>query len=285
MNILVIAILSIIGFGALYSSRRKAEEVLLDLKEDESALEKKEGRDPELEKVGITDKAEQKRFRRTLKLLPFIIPGFLLIGRAAFGFESLEGALILAVLGFAVGVLIRGRLIQRAGTKFKERIEFYLPLAMERIVMSVEAGLDLVPALKGLVELEEQVGDKRDPTTFLFRRVIDLTESGVRFDQSLEEVSVQAEGTSLRHAFVHLGLAYKEGGEIITPLRELSDSAQLQFQENIEERIAKLPVKATMPLLVMFLGLMICFLTPPAIQIVGVAREANQGMSGAGSFK
>ena len=285
MNILVLTVLAVLGFGALYSSRRRAEEVLLDLREDEAAIEKKEGRDPELEKVGITDRAQQRRFRRTLKLLPFIIPGFLLLCRAILGFDSLEGALILAVLGFAFGVLIRGRLIQRAGTKFKERIEFYLPLAMERIVMSVEAGLDLVPALKGLVELEEQVGDKRDPTTFLFRRVIDLTESGVRFDQSLEEVSAQAEGTSLRHAFVHLGLAYKEGGEIITPLRELSDSAQLQFQENIEERIAKLPVKATMPLLVMFLGLMICFLTPPAIQIVGVAREANQGMSGAGSFK
>jgi pilus assembly protein TadC len=285
MNWLVLLILVGIGLWSIYSSRRKAEEVLLDLRDEDSALEKRQGRDLELEKLGIVDKGQQKRFRFILKFLPIGLPIFLVLFRALFGFESFEGALILAVLGFAVGVLARGRLLEHAGRKFKERIEFYLPLAMERIVMSVEAGLDLVPALKGLVELEERVGDKRDPTTFLFRKVVDLTESGVRFDQSLDEVSSQVEGTSLRHAFVHLGLAYKEGGEIITPLRELSDSAQLQFQENIEERIAKLPVKATMPLLVMFLGLMICFLTPPAIQIVGVAREANQGISGAGSFK
>jgi pilus assembly protein TadC len=285
MNWLVLLILVGIGLWSIYSSRRKAEEVLLDLRDEDSALEKPQGRDLELEKLGIVDKGQQKRFRFILKFLPIGLPIFLVLFRALFGFESFEGALILAVLGFAVGVLARGRLLEHAGRKFKERIEFYLPLAMERIVMSVEAGLDLVPALKGLVELEERVGDKRDPTTFLFRKVVDLTESGVRFDQSLDEVSSQVEGTSLRHAFVHLGLAYKEGGEIITPLRELSDSAQLQFQENIEERIAKLPVKATMPLLVMFLGLMICFLTPPAIQIVGVAREANQGISGAGSFK
>lgn len=285
MNWIVLLVLAGIGLWSIYSSRRKAEEVLLDLKDEESALEKRERRDLELERLGIVDKRQQKRLRFILKFLPICLPIFLVLFRALLGFESFEGALILAVLGFAVGVLARGRLLENASRKFKERIEFYLPLAMERIVMSVEAGLDLVPALKGLVELEEKVGDKRDPTTFLFRKVVDLTESGVRFDQSLDEVSSQVEGTSLRHAFVHLGLAYKEGGEIITPLRELSDSAQLQFQENIEERIAKLPVKATMPLLVMFLGLMICFLTPPAIQIVGVAREANQGMSGAGSFK
>lgn len=284
MNLIIILILGLVGIVSLFSSRRKAEEVMQDLKHDEVATERREGRDSELEKVGITDRDSQRKFRRTLKVLPFVVPVLFLSIRALLGFDSLDGAILTGIMGFAVGILIRARLINRAKKVFNERIEFYLPLAMERIVMSVEAGLDLVPALKGLVELEEQVGDKKDPTTFLFRKVIDLSESGVRFDQSLEEVSAQVEGTSLRHAFVHLGLAYKEGGEIITPLRELSDSAQLQFQENVEERIAKLPVKATMPLLVMFLGLMICFLTPPAIQIIGVAKEANHGMQGAGSF-
>ena len=71
---------------------------------------------------------------------------------------------------------------------------------------------------------------------------------------------------------MHLGLAYKQGGEVVRPLKELSDATQTHYQESVEEEIARLPVRAVLPLLLTFTGLIICFLTVPVVQ-VGASLE------------
>jgi hypothetical protein len=76
---------------------------------------------------------------------------------------------------------------------------------------------------------------------------------------------------------VHLSLAHKEGGELIRPLRELSDATQLSYQERVEEEIAKLPVKAVLPLVITFTGLIICFLTVPLVQVSSLTQKVSQG--------
>jgi hypothetical protein len=72
---------------------------------------------------------------------------------------------------------------------------------------------------------------------------------------------------AVRHCFIHLAVAHEEGGELVMPLKELSDSTQLYYQETVDEEIAKLPVKATMPLLLTFAGLILLFLTSPLVQV------------------
>jgi hypothetical protein len=76
----------------------------------------------------------------------------------------------------------------------------------------------------------------------------------------------------VKHALAHLALAYKQGGEVVRPLKELSDATQTQYQESVEEEIAKLPVRAVLPLMLTFTGLIICFLTVPVVQ-VGASLE------------
>jgi hypothetical protein len=85
---------------------------------------------------------------------------------------------------------------------------------------------------------------------------------------------MQVECSALRHAFIHLAVAYSEGGELVMPLRELSDSTQLYYQESIEEEIAKMPVKVTLPLLCTFAGLIIFFLTTPLVQVLEMTSRA-----------
>lgn len=284
INLLLICVLTMLGWLFVIKPRRSAETVLHDLKtlsSNDLSFEENQSKyliDVELERLGISDLRKQKSLRLRINLLPFVLPSAILILRALLGYNSIEGGMMVALFGFSVGVFISRKIQTNLKKSYYKRIEFYLPIAMERIVMAVESGLDLIPALKALIQLEKQVGDPNDPTTGLFKQVIELSEAGMRFEQALEEVGKQVEGSSLRHAFVHLALAHKEGGEIISPLRELSDATQMQFQEQVEEHIAKLPVKATVPLLVMFIGLLICFLTPPAIQVMSVTGEMGKGI-------
>lgn len=150
----------------------------------------------------------------------------------------------------------------------KLAFEYYLPLVMERLVMTVEAGLDVVAGIKVLTEQNSQ-----DPVTESLHQVLKNTEAGLNFSESLREVAVQCPSASVKHAFIHLALAYEQGGELVMPLRELSNATQLQYQENIEEQIAKLPVKATMPLVVIFAGLILFFVTAPVIQVISITSK------------
>ena len=152
--------------------------------------------------------------------------------------------------------------------------------------MAVQSGLDIISGIKAVLELDrldlqKHSGGNRkvevNPVADLLSTVIDRTEGGLGFAQSLRDVAKKVESTGLKHSFIHLALAHQEGGELAVPLRELSDATQLYYQETIEEEIAKLPVKATMPLLLTFAGLIICFITSPMIQILQMTTKAMPG--------
>jgi archaellum biogenesis protein FlaJ (TadC family) len=168
---------------------------------------------------------------------------------------------VYAVLGVVLGDLVTKGHGKRKEKTLTRRLEFALPMAMERVVMAVGSGLDILPALS-------EVGRKStDPVSEIFRRIVSLSEGGMRVEHALQIVADGSPSSSVKHALVHLGLAYKQGGEVIRPLKELSDATQTHYQEVVEEEIAKLPVKAVLPLIITFTGLIICFLTVPIVQV------------------
>lgn len=187
------------------------------------------------------------------------------------------------VLSTGGGLLIHRLLLKSRKHTFIREIEFMLPVVMERLVMGAEAGLDVIASIKKTTELERLAlrstsngpKGKVDPVTLLLERVYKLSEAGIPLDKALSEISNQVESAALRHAFIHLGEAYSKGGEIVLPLRELSDSTQQYFQETVEEEIAKLPVKATMPLVCTFTGLLIIFVTTPLMQVMKITSEVT----------
>jgi Flp pilus assembly protein TadB len=172
---------------------------------------------------------------------------------------------------FAMGALageMALRVRQESALKRRlRRTEFHLPNVMERVVMAVSAGLDVVPAL------QEASRSSDDPVSDIMREVVQLAEGGMPVSDALSAASEKTASISLKHALVHLGIAHQQGGEIVRPLKELSDATQTHFQEVVEEQIAKLPVQAVMPLVVTFAGLIICFLTIPLMQVGSITRR------------
>lgn len=166
-----------------------------------------------------------------------------------------------ATLGAVLGDLLTKGQDKRREKRLARRLEFALPMAMERVVMAVGSGLDILPALS------EVARKGTDPVSELFRRIVSLSEGGMRVEHALQIVADGSPSSAVKHALAHLGLAYKQGGEVIRPLRELSDATQTRYQEGVEEEIAKLPVTAVLPLIITFTGLIICFLTVPIVQV------------------
>jgi len=174
---------------------------------------------------------------------------------------------VAALLGALAGRLYKTRSRELAVKREIRKMEFYLPAVMERIVMAVSSGLDIVPALR------EASRGGIDPVSGLLERIVKLSEAGTPVDAAFESVAMSASSVPVRHALTHLALAHRQGGEIVRPLKELSDATQTAYQESVEEMIAKLPVKAVLPLVLTFTGLIICFLTVPLMQVGAIATK------------
>jgi Flp pilus assembly protein TadB len=174
-----------------------------------------------------------------------------------------------ALLGGIAGELWYRRDKERKAARKLKSMELNLPMTMERIVMAVGSGLDIVPALR------EASSRADDSVSALLAEVVDLAEAGLPVAASLRSVSQGVPCPAVKHCFVHLALAYQQGGELVRPLKELSDATQAYYQESVEEEIAKLPVKAVLPLVLTFAGLIVCFLTVPLIQVGSLTSKVS----------
>ena len=238
---------------------------------------------------GFFSREERMRWRVFERVIPFL--GASLGGSSGIFLGSLKISLCWGLLGGAFGFLVVRRMRERKKRHLIKNIEFYLPIVMERLVMAVQAGLDIVPAVARITKVDQSVerldkeqadggrmGEAPDPVTRLLGYAHALTEAGLSFEKALTLVAERIESTVLRHALLHLGNAHREGGGLVTPLRELSEATQLYYQESIEEEIAKMPVKATMPLLFTFAGLLLFFLAAPLTQILSFLSRARPSL-------
>jgi hypothetical protein len=192
--------------------------------------------------------------------------GIMLGLQLAFVNSSPLGILVALCGGAFGGELYRSRSSDNRAKRRVKRMEFYLPTVMERIVMGVGTGLDIIPALR------EAAAKSNDPVSELLRWIVSLSEAGVPVEAAIEAASKRAGCTSVKHALIHVGLAHRQGGEIVRPLKELSDATQLAYQELVEEQISRLPVKAVLPLVITFAGLIVCFLTVPLMQVSSLTK-------------
>ncbi len=301
---LILSILLLVGIKlSVTAGKRSPYDVLLDLRDEkldindpilnerESKTQKRKKSElktknisgfifnDELARAGLIEPKERRKFEIILSLSP-------LVGGALFLIPSLIGSVkttgttfFMVSLGLGAGLIFRKYLLKSRKDRYIHSLTFFLPMVMERIVMAVQAGLDILPAINTVLSAntDKDIKKKDDPVTALLKIASKLTESGLSFERALKELATVIDSSAVRHAFLHLAVAQKEGGVLIMPLRELSDSTQLYYQESIEGEIAEMPVKATMPLLCTFAGLLVCFLTPPFLQILNILTENMPG--------
>lgn len=276
-----IALLLFTGLVLLYWYRQRERSIAGEVLESiaDTGSDQKSGKAGDVSLI-LAEVGNKKKSEELSLTLPLGMPlAVVLTARFIYG-AAFEAVLMLGLLSLSVGYLLEKARARRAVQLRRKEMEFFLPIVMERLVMAVQSGLDIIPALKAIISLDSSSEDSEtrlDPVTSLLSCVVQLTEAGLGFERSLREVAEKVDCLSVRHACIHLAIAQKEGGELILPLRELSDATQLSYQESIEEEIAAMPIRATVPLLCTFAGLIIFFITSPLIQILNMTvRVAPQ---------
>lgn len=273
--LLLLLLITVIGAGLTYRSMRLQRSLhIIDTLEFESR--KNDSWQSEQNWAAASASPHRaKSLAPTLALLTATSGStFVLVG--LFGL-SIQRAIVTLLAVGSISYLLYRRHLRQKEVRLRRQISAVLPSVVERIVMGVHAGLDVIPAIERVVALgvkeSATLGVALDPVTTMLQSVMSRYYVGVSLEDSLEECVRKSDSIALRHAFVHLAIAHREGGELVAPLRELGDATQLFYQETIEEEINKLPVKATLPLVLTFAGLILCFLVTPIVQVLTITQR------------
>jgi type II secretory pathway component PulF len=187
-------------------------------------------------------------------------------------------------------VPLRVKKLSTSQAKKEEReILQSLPLVMEQLLLAVQAGHDIVSALRVVLNSAGLLGGahttqysraKKSPAALQHNKALEkllevhlAVEQGRGFEESLHELAKSTRSIPFRHALLHMIVCHREGGELVGPLHELSDACQLCYEEEVEERIAKLPVRATPALICSFAGLLLCAMALPLSKLLDSASS------------
>ena len=149
----------------------------------------------------------------------------------------------------------------------EREVMFQMPIFLESLILLVESGLGILPALERVVPGKQQTR-KISPVTRLFQLVYQLSASGMPFTQALETVAEVTPQRIVRHVLLHLDISGTEGGELVPSLRNLSDHAHMEWKLSVEQRVRRLENLVVFPVFASVLGLMFLTAAVPVVPLL-----------------
>ena len=253
----------------LQEEESPAEEI--DWREGASALKLLNDR---LGRAGFTGPAMRSAASKACAAA--LIGGGLAFGAIAF---SAYGTLIGTLGGICAGVycgLTAFLYFLRFKRKdFEREILFQMPIFLESLVLLVEAGLGILPAIEKVVASKPNSADP-NPVNSLFNLVYQFSAHGMPFQQSLETVAESTEHRIVRHVMLHLDISGNEGGELVPSLRNLSDHAHTEWRLSVEQRVKRLENLVVFPVFAAVIGLMCLTAAVPMVPILNLKDSLDK---------
>lgn len=288
---LFIATIALVGTGAVMRRRQpvRAWERLAQLTENEAdvgagdrgevwehyAGELKHLGD-RLGRAGFFSPAERQRAKRCA--VAVVAAGALLGGTMGaylqgFGVVATVGG---AAIGTYVGLLCWLLYLRYRAADFEREVLFQVPLVLESLILLVESGLGILPAIEQAVRNSEE-GRNPEPVKRVLRVVYELAASGLPLGQALERVGNEVSLGVLRHVLLHLDISGSEGGELVPSLRSLSDHAHTEWRLSVEQRVKRLENLVVFPVFASVIGLMLLTAAVPLVPMLKLKENITQG--------
>lgn len=260
---------------------RLAESELIENPESKQELEWSQG-ECAVERLG--DRLGRAGFidaksRRLVTYLPYaLVVGFAALSLMMSVGVAHKGKLIILVVGAAYLGFVTYHLFLRWRERHVQRsILFGLPIFLESVILVVESGVGLLPALSRVVKAKRI---RACIVTEIFRTIYQLTSAGIPFGRALEMVSEKVNNRTLQHVMLHLELSGVEGGELIPSLRSLSEHVHKEWQLSVEERVKRLENLVVFPVFISVIGLVLLTAAVPLTSVLGLRDKLQASRGG-----
>lgn len=178
-------------------------------------------------------------------------------------------------VGVYLGILVSLWYLKFRALEFSREVLFKLPLALESIILLVESGLGVLPALEKVISIGSS-HMRKDPVLRILWLVYQLSAHGMPFKKAASLVANSLDNRPLRHVLLHLDVGDSEGGEVIPSLRALSDHSHLEWKVSVETRVKKLENAVVFPVFASVLGLMALILAVPLVSLEEFSRKIEK---------
>jgi Flp pilus assembly protein TadB len=218
--------------------------------------------------------SERERRLATLVGIFSAASGFALGASAGAWYGGLLAAAAGAVAGCYVTLIALLYVLRAQRQEFERSVLFNLPLALESIILLVEAGLGLLPAIE---RVADTVGSSRpNPVERIFALIYRLSAHGMPLEDVLEKVADAVQLPSLRHVLLHIDVSSTQGGALVPALRSLSEYAHLEWKLSVEHRVSRLENLVVFPVFLSVLGLMVLTAAVPLVPVLEFMSTLKQ---------
>lgn len=186
------------------------------------------------------------------------------VGLQRFG---ISGAPIGFIGGAYLGSLLAFMFLRIQTAEFEREVLYRIPLFLEALMLLVESGLGLLPAIDKIVNAKTT--DSQDnPVLRFFRFVYDFSAHGMELGKALEIVGNASHIKPLRHVLLHLDVSASEGAGIVSSLRALSTQSHTEWKLSVEGRVRRLENLVVFPVFVSVIGLMLLTAAVPIVPVL-----------------
>jgi tight adherence protein C len=210
--------------------------------------------------AGLSWRSSSVGFFRLLSVVGSLLLGGLL-GVATGSWK----VLLIFLAGGVVLALVPDYVIRARADERQRKLEEHLPDILDRLKVTLEAGLGFDSALANVVH------GRSGPAYDEFKRVLQDLQLGVPRDEALQAMSNRTTVTDLRIVLAAVLQSGKYGLPLVDVLRIQTEELRDKRWQRAQERALKVPVKMIFPLILCIMPTFFIVLVGPSI--IGIARS------------
>ena len=165
--------------------------------------------------------------------------------------------------------------LRRSELEFQRNLIYSIPIALENLILLVEAGLGLIPAIGAMIENGTSLA-----VNHYFRSIFDACHSGIPVVDSFKSVAHASNSPALRAMCIHLELAATDGTELGPALRSLRAHFAREWKLSVEERIKRLENLVIFPVFLSVIGMMLLLAAVPLVPVFELRETLRQSAQG-----
>lgn len=229
----------------------------------------------DLIRAGVRAPQALQVFYAIKTLLAVILPILVFFGARFFPEMQTQSVMMYAMMGAGVGLLAPNYILHRKVESRMRQLRHGFPDALDLLVVCVESGLGLGPALQ---RVADELGVSHPELSFELATVTAEIRAGVPREAALKNLAERTGLADIRGLVGLLVQSMRFGTSVADALRVYSEEFRDKRMQAAEEQAAKMSTKLIFPLvLFMFPVFFIVAIGPAVIRIIDAFAKASGG--------